>query len=307
MLTTFDNLAKTTVDSVETHISKTMGLPKNIDQLSGETLHNFLQQLAGKALDFGTKLLIALVIYFIGRWIIGRLKRICIKIFDRREMDLSLRTFLISLINISLTILLIVIIISILGFETSSFVALFASAGVAIGMALSGTLQNFAGGVMVLLFKPYKVGDVIEAQSYTGTVKEIQIFNTVLNTFDNKAIIIPNGSLATGIINNFSKENYRRIEWTFSIPYGNQYEKAKTLVLQLLHDDTRILHEPSAPFVALSKLGTGSVEIVVRVWVPSTEYWNVFYDLNEKVYHSFEQEGLSLPIQKMDVFLKKEV
>ncbi|MEI7676026.1 MAG: mechanosensitive ion channel domain-containing protein [Bacteroidales bacterium] len=306
MLTTFDNIAKTTVDSVETHISKTIGLPTNVDNLSGAALHNYLQQLAGQAMSFVTKVLIALVIYFVGRWIIRRTKRICVKIFERREMDLSLRTFLISLINISLTIVLILIIISILGFETSSFVALFASAGVAIGMALSGTLQNFAGGVMVLLFKPYKVGDVIEAQHYTGTVKEILIFNTVLNTFDNKAIFIPNGSLATGIINNFSRENIRRIEWEFSIPYGNNYEKAKELVLNLLHNDQRILNEPAAPFVALSKLGASSVDIVVRVWVPSTEFWNVYYSLNEQVYELFEKEGLSLPIPRMDVLLKKE-
>ncbi|MFZ4455321.1 MAG: mechanosensitive ion channel family protein [Bacteroidales bacterium] len=306
MISNFDNLAKTTVDSVEHNLSKTIGLPSKIQDLSAETLHHFIQQLAGQALSFVTKVLIALIIYFIGRWVIRRTKRISQKIFVRREMDLSLRTFLLSLINISMTIVLLIIIISILGFETSSFVALFASAGVAVGMALSGTLQNFAGGVMVLLFKPYKVGDVIEAQGYTGTVKEILIFNTVLNTFDNKAIFIPNGSLATGIINNFSKENIRRIEWTFTIPYGNNYEKAKALVLSLIAQDNRILNQPAEPFVAISKLGTGSVEIVVRVWVPSSEYWNVFYGLNEQLYHRLEEEGLMLSVPKMDILLKRE-
>ncbi|MDD2798542.1 MAG: mechanosensitive ion channel [Bacteroidales bacterium] len=306
MLNEFDTIAKTTVDSVETHISKTIGLPTSINDLSGETLHAFLQQLATQALGFATKLLIALVIYFVGRWIIGRLKRICIKIFDRREMDLSLRTFLISLINIGLTIVLIVVIIGILGIETSSFVALFASAGVAVGLALSGTLQNFAGGVMVLLFKPYKVNDVIEAQGYTGTVKEIQIFNTVLNTFDNKAIIIPNGSLATGIINNFSKENRRRIEWTFGIAYGDDFDKAKSLILRLLQQDDRVQKEPVEPFVALAKLGDNSVDIVVRVWVESSEYWNVYFDLNELVYKNFAEAGLNIPFPQMDIHLKRD-
>ncbi len=302
----FDTIAKTAVDSVGNDLSKTLGLPTRFDQLSTETLQIFVQKIAQQILSFGTKLLIALVIYFVGRWIIGKLKRICVKIFERKDVDPSLRTFLISLINIALTLVLLVIIIGILGIETSSFVALFASAGVAIGLALSGTLQNFAGGVMVLLFKPYRVGDVIEAQGYTGTVKEIQIFNTVLNTLDNKSIIMPNGGLATGIINNYSKENRRRIEWTFGIAYGDDFDKAKDLILNLVKVDNRILHEPTEPFVALNKLGENSVDIIVRVWVESSQFWNVYYDLNELVYKNFEKAGLNIPFPQMDIHLKRD-
>lgn len=302
----FDTIAKTAVDSVGNNLSKTLGLPTRFDQLSTETLQIFVQKIAQQILSFGTKLLIALVIYFVGRWIIGKLKRICVKIFERKDVDPSLRTFLISLINIALTLVLLVIIIGILGIETSSFVALFASAGVAIGLALSGTLQNFAGGVMVLLFKPYRVGDVIEAQGYTGTVKEIQIFNTVLNTLDNKSIIMPNGGLATGIINNYSKENRRRIEWTFGIAYGDDFDKAKDLILNLVKADNRILHEPTEPFVALNKLGENSVDIIVRVWVESSQFWNVYYDLNELVYKNFEKAGLNIPFPQMDIHLKRD-
>ncbi len=302
----FDTIAKTAVDSVGNDLSKTLGLPTKLDQLSAETLQVFVQKIAQQILSFGTKLLIALVIYFVGRWVIRKLKRICIRIFERKDVDPSLRTFLISLINIALTLVLLVIIIGILGIETSSFVALFASAGVAIGLALSGTLQNFAGGVMVLLFKPYRVGDVIEAQGYTGTVKEIQIFNTVLNTLDNKSIIMPNGGLATGIINNYSKENRRRIEWTFGIAYGDDYDKAKSLILNLVNADNRILHEPTEPFVALNRLGDNSVDIIVRVWVDSSQYWNVYYDLNELVYKNFEKAGLNIPFPQMDIHIKRD-
>lgn len=301
-----DPLAKTTVDSVGTDISKAIGLPTDMNNLTGETLHLFVQKILQQALSFGTKLLIALLIYFVGRWVIKKVKRICVKIFERREIDPSLRTFLISLINITLTIILLVVIISVLGIETSSFVALFASAGVAIGLALSGTLQNFAGGVMVLLFKPYKVGDVIEAQGYTGTVKEIQIFNTILNTLDNKAIIIPNGGLATGIINNYSKEHIRRIEWVYGIAYGDDYNKARDLILSLIKEDVRVLFEPAEPFVALGKLNDNSVDIVVRVWVESSEYWNVYYNMNEKVYKSFEEAGLNIPFPQMDIHIKRD-
>lgn len=193
-------------------------------------------------------------------------------------------------------------IISKLGIEASSFIALFASAGVAIGMALSGTLQNFAGGVMILLFKPFKVGDVIEAQGQSGAVKEIQIFNTIISTPDNKIIIIPNGGLSTGITKNYSKEATRRVDWEFSIGYGDNYDKAKAVLEKLITADQRILKDP-AHFIALSSLGANSVNIVVRAWVNAADYWGVFFDMNESVYKTFEQEGLNIPFPQMDVHL----
>lgn len=201
--------------------------------------------------------------------------------YGKRNVDLSLRIFVQNLVKIVLILFLVTVIIGVLGIDTTSFVALFASAGLAIGMALSGTLQNFAGGVMVLLFKPYRVGDYIEAQGQSGTVKEIQLFNTVLNTPDNKTILVPNGSLSTGIINNYSHEERRRVDWTFGIGYGDSYDYAKATLRELLEADERILKDP-AYFIALHSLGDSSVNIVVRAWVATPDYWNVYFDMNER-------------------------
>ena len=191
-------------------------------------------------------------------------------------------------------------IIGVLGIETSSFIALFASAGVAVGMALSGTLQNFAGGVMILLFKPFKVGDFIEAQGQSGTVKEIQIFNTILTTVDNKVIIIPNGGLSTGIMMNYSKEELRRVDWEFGVAYGDSYDKARSVLERMLQADSRVLRSPEY-FIALNSLGERSVNIVVRAWVKAGDYWDVFFDMNEKVYKTFASENLTIPFPQMDV------
>ncbi|MBP5455483.1 MAG: mechanosensitive ion channel [Paludibacteraceae bacterium] len=256
-------------------------------------------------LSLGTRILLAIVVFFIGRWIINRLKSVFAKMLERRSVEVSLASFLKSLVNVVLTFFLIVSIIGILGIETSSFVALFASAGVAIGMALSGTLQNFAGGVMILLFKPFKVGDFVEAQSVVGVVKEIQIFNTIFNTLDNKVVIVPNGGLSTGIVTNYSKEENRRVDWVFSIAYGDDYQKAKSVIEDLLAADARVLKEP-APFVALSKLNSSSVDLTVRAWVLAADYWDVFFSMNEKVYETFRAKGLNIPFPQMDVHLHQK-
>ncbi len=190
---------------------------------------------------FAINLAVAILVLYIGKFLISRIYKITLAIFIRREIDRSLGTFVLSVMRIVMYFILIVIVIGILGIETSSFLALFASAGVAIGMALSGTLQNFAGGVLILLLKPYKVGDYIEAQGYAGTVKEIQIFHTVITTSDNQYIIIPNGGLSTGSINNYSKEEYRRIDWTVSIAYGDDVDVARKALLEILHSDKRIV------------------------------------------------------------------
>ena len=194
---------------------------QKLSSLSSLSFEQFMEQAISAILHGLVKVAIALAVFFIGKWIINRIHSFVAKAFVRRNVELSLRTFLLSLIRIILMLILIVIVIGILGINTSSFLAIFASAGLAVGMALSGTLQNFAGGVMILLFKPYKVGDFIEAQGYSGTVKEIQIFNTILNTPDNKTIIIPNGGLSTGSLNNYSKEGRRRVDWKIGIAYGD--------------------------------------------------------------------------------------
>jgi small-conductance mechanosensitive channel len=209
----------------------------------GLSLDRILDKLCNTLVDFGFKLLVAIVVFYIGRFIIRKLYSFTRRVMERRGTDPSLCTFLLSLLKITLYFILVVTVIGILGLETSSFLALFASAGVAIGMALSGTLQNFAGGVLILLLKPYRVGDFIEAQGYSGTVKAIQIFNTVINTLDNKAIVIPNGGLSTGTINNYSMEDYRRVEWTVSLSYDTDYDQAKAAILSMLADDPRVVRQ----------------------------------------------------------------
>ncbi|MFR3328652.1 MAG: mechanosensitive ion channel family protein [Odoribacter splanchnicus] len=275
------------------------------NSLSTMSLDTLVNKLIDLSVSFGSKLLVALLVFLIGRWIVKKLNRLVINILTKRHVEASLATFTKSLVSITLNFTLVIIIISVLGIETSSFIALFASAGVAIGMALSGTLQNFAGGVMILLFKPFKVGDYIEAQGQSGTVKEIQIFNTIITTTDNKVIIIPNGGLSTGIMMNYSKESQRRVDWVFGIGYGDSYEHAKAVITRLLDNDPRILKDPNY-FIALTALNASSVDIVVRAWVKAENYWGVFFDMNEKVYKTFAEENLNIPFPQMDVHLYNE-
>lgn len=276
-----------------------------MENLSNLPLDAVINKLIDLVVSFGGRLLVAIIVFFIGRWLIKRIINLVVKGMQRRKVEASLFSFTRSMVKITLYFLFIIIIIGILGIETSSFIALFASAGIAIGAALSGTLQNFAGGVMILLFKPFKVGDYIEAQGQSGTVREIQIFNTILATPDNKIIIVPNGGLSTGITENYSKEETRRVDWVFGIAYGDSYDKAKEVIARLLNNDSRILTTP-AYFIALNSLGDSSVNIVVRAWVKSPDYWDVFFDMNEKVYKTFTQENINIPFPQMDVHLKQD-
>ena len=249
------------------------------------------------------KIVIALIVLFVGRWLIKVIKKGLSKMMMRRNADPSLNSFIMSLVSVLLTFFLILSIVGILGVNTSSLVALLASAGLAIGMALSGTLQNFAGGVMIMLFRPFKVGDFISAQGFEGKVSEIQIFNTHLLTVDNKEVILPNGALATGVLTNFSKQGTRRVDWSFSMAYGEDYDKAKTLLRRLCDEDERIQKTPE-PFIEVGKLNNSSVDLTVRVWVDAADYWAVFFSMNEKVYKAFAQDGLSIPFPQMDVHIK---
>ena len=280
-------------------------LAQKIQTLSQMSTEELTSMVIKWVLNLSARVLIALAIFFIGRWIIRYLRKLLRRMMERRAVEASLKSFLLNLVSITLTLFLIIVIIGILGIDTTSFVAIFASAGLAIGMALSGTLQNFAGGVMILIFKPFRVGDFIEAQGQTGTVKEIQLFNTVINTTDNKTIMIPNGGISTGIINNYSKESIRRVEWTFGIGYGDDYDLAKATIASMLDQDERVLKDP-AYFIALSSLGDSSVNIVVRAWTSTGNFWNVFFDMNEKVYKQFPIVGLNIPYPQMDVHLHQE-
>ena len=263
------------------------------------------------AMGFCKNLIVAAIVYFVGRWLIKWAKKLFMKMLQGSKTDPSLYSFLTSIVNVVLWFTLIIIIISILGIETSSFIALFASAGMAIGMALSGTLQNFAGGVMILLFKPFKVGDFIEAQGYAGTVKEIQIFNTIIRTNDAQTIIIPNGGLSTGSMKNYSTEPYRRVDVEFQFAYGTDLELVKQAISEIQLRNEMILKEPikdspvAAPWIGLTKLGDSGVVVNTRSWCKSADYWTVFFYMNETVYQELKERGFMFPYNKLDVNIIK--
>lgn len=249
------------------------------------------------------RLVAVILIWYVGRWLIKKLNNLLTRLYVRRRLDLSLQIFLQNLISISLTVLLIYIIISILGFNTSSFIALFASLGLAVGMALSGTLQNFAGGVLVLLMKPYHIGDYIESQGVSGSVKAIRLFNTVITTPDNKTIIIPNSAISNSIVNNNSTQPTRRVEWTISISYGDDFDVAKSAISDLIKKDKRIMFDP-APLIEIAELAESSVNVVIRVWVKAGDFWDVFYNMNEQIYKTLPAKGITFPYPTLDVTLK---
>lgn len=250
--------------------------------------------------DYGMRLVGAVVVLVIGLWIVKAISNGFGKILDKRDVDATLRPFLTGLVGGLLKVMLFISVLGMLGIQMTSFIAILGAVGLAVGMALSGTLQNFAGGVILLILKPYKVGDWIEAQGYAGTVNSIQIFHTVLKTPDNKTIIIPNGGLSTGSVTNYSTEPKRRVDFVFGIGYGDDYDKAKSVLMDIVNGDDRI-HQDPAPFIALSELADSSVNLVVRVWVDAPNYWGVKFDTTEKVYKVFDKEGLNIPFPQMDV------
>lgn len=346
------------------------------ESLKGLSFDDAIAKIANSLVEFSFRLLIAILVLYVGKFIIKRLYKTVRTIMINRDLDVSLTSFVLSLVKILLYFILIITIIGILGIETSSFLALFASAGVAIGMALSGTLQNFAGGVLILLLKPYRVGEFIEAQGYTGTVQAIQIFHTIINTTDNKAIIIPNGPLSTSSINNYSREAYRRVDWSISLAYGTDLEAACAAIKEILMSEplivkekeiqkdleqrieatqeksmqdfldqnkecvevpgkkmnwwqrfkcrklmrrhqqevaqakintsTSLRHIPNAePFAELGELADSSINITVRAWTLSANYWTVYFTMNKRFYIELPQRGFEFPFPQMDVHISK--
>lgn len=258
------------------------------------------------------KLVAAIIVYIIGKWLINKVCSICNKMMEKKGVENSLRGFLESIVKVCLWLCLIIAIINILGIDTAAFVGLFAGAGVAIGMAMSGTLGNFAGGVMILLFKPYKVGDFIAAQGYEGIVKDIQIFNTILVTTDNKTIIIPNGGLSTGSLVNYSKQPYRRVDVSFDFCYGADYEKVREAIEKIQNDCPLILKEPiegepvAAPWQGLANMGESGCTIATRSWCKSADYWAVMGYMNHEVYQQLRNSGFMFPFNKLDVTIIKD-
>ena len=273
---------------------------------TGTKLSRVLDSLVEQGAALGWTLIKALLVFIVGRFLISMINKLVQRVLLKRNIDPSIKTFVGSLIHIILMILLIVSVVGALGVQTASFAALLASAGVAIGMALSGNLSNFAGGLIILIFKPYKVGDFIEAQNLSGTVREIQIFHTVLTTTGNKVIYIPNGSLSSSAVINYSYQQVRRIDWTFGVEYGTDYAKVKGVLEEILAKDERILQEPAAPFIAMSQLADSSVNYVVRVWVNSPDYWNVYYDITRIVYERFNAESIGFPFPQLTIHQAKD-
>lgn len=268
--------------------------------ISEGEISSFLDKILDFLISGGEKILVAVLVIIVGKFLINIIKRLTHKFLDKRDVDSGVKTFLMSLINVLLITLLIVSVIGVLGINTTSFAALLASGGLAIGMALSGNLQNFAGGVIILLFKPYRVGDYIDAQSVSGTVKSIQIFHTVINTPDNKEIFIPNGSLSSGVITNVNSLDKRRVEWIVGVEYGTDYEAVKSAILFILSQDKRILENPE-PFIELHQLADSSVNFVVRVWTKTPDYWGVYFDINKLIYSEFNKRGIGFPFPQLTI------
>ena len=269
-----------------------------------EDIDKYSDKMIDLVMLYVPKLIGSILVWVVGGFIISTLKKAFVKMLEKSGTDASLRPFLLGLVNGLLKALLVITVLGMFGIEMTSFIAILGAAGLAVGMALSGTLQNFAGGVMILIFKPFKVGDVIDAQGYIGGVKEIQVFNTILKTPDNKTIIIPNGGLSNGSMTNYSTEETRRVDWTIGVGYGDDLDKAKEVIKRLCDADNRILKDPEV-FIAVSELADSSVNFTVRAWVKAADYWGVFFEMNENVYKTFEKEGLNIPFPQMDVHVNQ--
>ncbi len=274
---------------------------QTIEMLKGMSVEDAFSFILKSLADFAWDIFIAILIFLVGRWIIRYIDKILNKVFVRKEVEISLAGFIRSFVKGALYVVLVITLVKKVGVDTSSFVALLASAGVAIGMALSGTFQNFAGGILILLLRPFKVGDYILTQGFEGTVKEIRLFNTLMSTTDNKQITIPNSNIINNVINNSSAETRRRIDLNVTISYGDDYDVARAALLDIVNADSRIEQDPNPPYIALSSLGDSAVNVLVRVWVPSTEYWSVYHSLNEKIYKQLPEKGIHFPFPQLDV------
>lgn len=276
-------------------------MSQTVQMLKGMSVEEAFQFVMKGLMDFAWDIVVAVVIFLIGKLLIGYIDKLLNKLFVSKDVEISLAGFVRSFVKAALYIILIIALIKKVGVDTSSFVALLASAGVAIGMALSGTFQNFAGGILILMLRPFRVGDYVQTQGFEGTVKDIRLFNTIMSTVDNKLITIPNSNIINNVINNFSAETRRRIDLTVAISYGDDYDVAKAALLDIVNADSRIEQDPIPPYIALSSLGDSDVNVLVRVWVSSSEYWNVYHSLNEQIYKQLPEKGIHFPFPQMDV------
>jgi small conductance mechanosensitive channel len=267
-----------------------------------EKIEHYMQMLGDMGLQFGVQFLLAIVVYFAGNFIIKKMLKLVALTLEKKKVEATLHSFLLSILSTLLKAIQIIIFASMLGIQTASFIAILGAAGLAIGLALQGSLANFAGGVLILLFRPFKNGDAIKAQGYVGSVEEIQIFNTILKTFDNQRIIIPNALLSNGCVTNINVNGTRRVDMVFGIGYNDDITKAKALLRSIIEADKRVLKDQPVD-IWVGEHGESSVNLFVRPWANAEDYWGIYFDMMEKVKIEFDKENISIPFPQRDVHI----
>ncbi|TWX70713.1 mechanosensitive ion channel [Colwellia demingiae] len=274
-------------------------------EINIEKIEHYMQMLGEMGLQFGVQFILAIVVYFVGNFIIKRVLSLVGKGLEKKKVEITLHRFLLSIVGTLLKAIQIIILASMLGIQTASFIAILGAAGLAIGLALQGSLANFAGGVLILLFRPFKNGDAIKAQGYVGSVEEIQIFNTILKTFDNQRIIIPNGLLSNGCVTNINVNGTRRVDMVFGIGYDDDIAKAKALLRTIIEADERVLKDQAVD-IWVGEHGESSVNLFVRPWANAEDYWGIYFDMMEKVKVEFDKAGISIPFPQRDVHIQQK-
>ena len=285
-------------------INSVEDVKESVEQLFSIDYSQLMDKLLEGALVVGLKIVAALLIYYVGRWFVRRVMKLMDKVYERKSVEKSLRSFLSGVVKVLLYVVIVLIIIQVLGINTTSLVAMIASAGLAIGMALSGTLQNFAGGVMILLLRPYRIGDYIDAQGEEGTVTKIGLFSTEIITVDNRVIYIPNSTISTSVIDNYSTSEMRRVDWTVNVEYGSDPDKVRKVLVDMLKSDSRVAADP-APVVFLVNLADSSVQFSARAWCKNSDYWGLKFDIQERIYVELPKSGVNFPFPQLDVNIKK--
>lgn len=285
-------------------INSVEDVKESVEQLFSIDYSQLMDKLLEGALVVGLKIVAALLIYYVGRWFVRRVMKLMDKVYEKKSVEKSLRSFLSGVVKVLLYVVIVLIIIQVLGINTTSLVAMIASAGLAIGMALSGTLQNFAGGVMILLLRPYRIGDYIDAQGEEGTVTKIGLFSTEIITVDNRVIYIPNSTISTSVIDNYSTSEMRRVDWTVNVEYGSDPDKVRKVLVDMLKSDSRVAADP-APVVFLVNLADSSVQFSARAWCRNSDYWGLKFDIQERIYVELPKSGVNFPFPQLDVNVKK--
>ena len=293
---------KSTLDSLKT--ARAEALAEKVQNLSNMSADQIISLLLEEAVKIGMKVLAAIAIYIIGAWVIKKIKRIIRKIMERRNIDPSITSFTLSFTTIALTLMLILMTVDALGINTNSIVALLAGSGLAIGMAFSGSLQNFAGGIMILVFKPFRVGDYVEFQNCTGTISSIEMTSTFIISDNGETIVLPNGTIFNGMLINHSKLCKKRVVWNISVAYGSNIELVRATALALLKSNPDVLKEENPPTVVISNLGESAVIVSIRCWVEHTNYWKTLYWGYEEIYKSFNAAGIQFPYPQLDIHMK---